>query len=344
MKYFAWFLLAFMPLCALAADETTVHQSKRGLDNWSLSFGLSQVIGSGSFSQNEYIRASNDYVGQSFNLGFAYKGLEILEQPIQLSLKSSMDLEWTAPTHGGRRRLILNDTRVSAVLPDLWTEPLSGMGLSLKTSIVLPTSISSYQVKKQLFVATFGANAAGQWGIFSLDLGLQFSKYFGATIGRYYGISPAGCGLPTSASVEEFTPDCSAEMVRQQEGFPNVSAAIGASIALGIELFDHLSLTYGLGVRSYFKYSIAQDNWTSVHASAGVGRRDYFSPSWTLSYPLSRKFELPLDFSVFVDASAFHSVRSADDKRIFAPLVFNTFGQLAADGYGSLSMGVSGNW
>ena len=344
MKYLAWFLLAFAPFYALAAEEPTVHHSKQNIDNWSLNFGLSQVIGSGTFSQNEYVRGSNDYVGQSFRLGFSYAGLEILEQPVRLSLNSSMDVEWTAPTHGGRRRFALNDTRMSLVIPELWTEPHSGMALSVNAAVLLPTSISSYRLKKQLFVATLGAYASGKWGIFSLDLGVQVSKYAGSTIGTYYGISPAGCGLPTSASAEEFTPDCSSDLVGLQEGFPNVSVSIGSEVGLGVELFDHLSLRYNLGIRSYFKYSIARDGLSSENALGGVRRRDYFSPSWTLSYPLSQKVELPLELSLFVDASAFHHVRSTDNKRVFAPLVFNTFGNLAADGYGSLSLGVSGSW
>ena len=130
MKYLAWFLLAFAPFYALAAEEPTVHHSKQNTDNWSLSFGLSQVIGSGTFSQNEYVRGSNDYVGQSFSLGFSYVGLEVLEQPVRLSVNSSMDVEWTAPTHGGRRRFALNDTRMSLAIPEVWTEPHSGMALT----------------------------------------------------------------------------------------------------------------------------------------------------------------------------------------------------------------------
>ena len=178
----------------------------------------------------------------------------------------------------------------------------------------------------------------------SLDLGLQVSKYAGSTIGTHYGIRPAGCGLPTSAAVEEFTPDCSSDLVEMQEGFPNVSVALGVSGALAVELFDHLTLSYGLGLRSYFKYAISNDGMSSVNALGGVQRRDYFSPSWTLRYPLSRKLELPLDLSVFVDASAFHSTLTADRKRVFVPVVFNTFGKLAANGYGSLSIGLSGSW
>ena len=117
-----------------------------------------------------------------------------------------------------------------------------------------------------------------------------------------------------------------------------------SSASLSLELFDHLRLSYALGFKSYFKYAQPQDDFTSGNAQGGVRRSDYFSPSWSLSYPLSDKLELPLDLSVFVDASAFHRVRSADNKRIFAPLVFNTFSSLAANGYGSLSLGFSGRW
>ena len=128
------------------------------------------------------------------------------------------------------------------------------------------------------------------------------------------------------------------------EGFPNVSFALGAQSNLAVELFDHLSLSYGLGVRSYFKYAMVNDSFTSGNAQTGRAQRHYFNPSWTLSYPLSRKIELPVELSVFLDASAFHSTLRADRRRIFIPAVFNTFGKLAANGYGSLSLGVSGSW
>ena len=344
MKYVAWFLLVFGPVYAAAAQGVTAQETKQERSDWSLNFGLSQVIGSGTFSHNEYVRSSSDYVGQSLNLGLAYRGLHLFEQPVTLSVRSSLDIEWTAPTHGGRRRLSLNDTRLSLHLPTLWREPLTGMELGFKTSLLLPTSISSYRVKKQILVATLGADLSGRWGIFSLDIGFQASKFAGATIGTHYGIRPAGCGLPTSASAEEFTPDCSAELIGQQAGFPNVSVALATTFAVGIELFDHLNLSYSLGLRNYFKYAVADDERSSINAIGGIVRRDYFSPSWTLSYPLSQKIELPIELSLFADASAFHSMRTADRQRVFVPMVFNTFGKLAADGYGSLSLGFSGSW
>ena len=344
MKYVAWFLLVFGPVYAAAAQDVTAQETKQERSDWSLNFGLSQVIGSGTFSQNQYVRNSSDYVGQSFSLGLAYRGMNLFEQPVTFSIQSSSDIEWTAPTHGGRRRVSFNDTRLSLRAPGILKEPLTGMVLGFKTSLLFPTSISSYRVKKQVLVATLGADLSGRWGILSLDIGFQASKFAGATIGTHYGIRPAGCGLPTSASSEEFTPDCSAELIGQQEGFPNVSVALATDFALSIEMFDHLSLSYGLGIRNFFKYSVTEDELSPEYARGGVVRRDYFSPSWTLSYPLSQKIELPIELSVFVDASAFHSMRKADRQRVFVPVVFNAFGNLAANGYGSLSLGVSGSW
>ena len=130
-------------------------------------------------------------------------------------------------------------------------------------------------------------------------------QVYGSRVGIHYGLRPAGCGLPTSAGPEEFTPDCSAELIGLNEGFPNVSFALGAQSTLAVELFDHLSLSYGLGVRSYFKYAMVNDSFTSGNAQTGRAQRHYFNPSWTLSYPLSRKIELPVELSVFLDASAF---------------------------------------
>lgn len=345
MKYIAWLALAFLPFSAFGAEQTVSDIDTNGSKApWSLNFGWSQVVGSGTFSGDSHVRAVSDYVGQSFELGVSYTGLEVLDNQLDLSIRSSMDVEFTAPTHGGRRRVTFNDTRLSLSLPALYTESWSGIELGLNASLTLPTSVTSYRVKKQWLVATVGTSATGSWGILEVDLTLRASKYMGSTIGAHYGLLPAGCGVPTSAGAEEFTPNCNPDMVQLQEGFANVSVSLASALTLSVELFDHLSLSYGLGVRSYFKYSLPEDELTSVNAIGGLRRLDYFSPSWSISYPLSKKIELPFEMSVYVDASAFHSVRTADDKAVFLPLVFNTFGTLAANGYGSLSLGFSGRW
>ena len=174
-------------------------------------------------------------------------------------------------------------------MPEIWREPVSGISIDVRASLSLPTSVSSYRVKKQILVASLGVGARGEWGIFSASMSLNASKYAGSRVGIHYGLRPAGCGLPTSAGPEEFTPDCSAELIGLNEGFPNVSFALGAQSTLAVELFDHLSLSYGRG--AFILNAMVNDSFTSGNAQTGRAQRHYFNPSWTLSYPLSRKIE-----------------------------------------------------
>lgn len=345
MKYLAWIALAFLPFSAFASDTTAFENSEpKPPEGWSLEFGWSQVVGSGTFSSNSFTRSSSDYVGQFFEVGASYSALDLFGKSLRLSVGTSLDVEFTSPTHGGRRQVTLNDTRLSMAIPVIYTESLTGLEFGLHGSLTLPTSVTSHRVKRQWLVATVGASSSGQWGILGASLSLSASKYAGATVSTQYGLLPAGCAVPTSANDEEFTPDCLSETSALEQGFANVSVSLASSVSLSLELFDHLRLSYALGLKSYFKYAQPQDEFTSANATGGVRRMDYFSPSWSLRYPLSKKIELPLELSVFVDASAFHRVRSADNKQVFAPLVFNAFTGLAANGYGSLSLGFSGSW
>ena len=102
MKYIAWILLALAPGSALASEELNALRAATGNSPWALDFEVSQVI-SGTFSQNEYIRQSSDYVGQTFRLGLSLNDLNVFEQSVHISIQSSADVEWTSPTHGGRR-------------------------------------------------------------------------------------------------------------------------------------------------------------------------------------------------------------------------------------------------
>ncbi|MBT6179381.1 MAG: hypothetical protein HOI23_19210 [Deltaproteobacteria bacterium] len=345
MKYLAWIALAFLPFSAFASDATNLEQSDPSTrDAWSFHFDWAQVVGSGTFASNSFTRSSSDYVGQSFGIGLSYDALELQGKSLRLSLGTSVDIEFTAPTHGGLRRVTLNDTYLRAAIPALYTETFTGFEIGVFGSLTLPTSITSYRVKRQWFVVSAGISASAQWGILEAMLSTHASKYAGATVSTQYGLLPAGCGLPSSASDEEFTPDCLDETTALEQGFANVSVSVSSSASLSVEIFDHLLLSYALGVKSFFKYAQPQDVFTSDNATGGLRRMDFFSPSWSLRYPLSKKMELPLELSIFVDASAFHRVRSADNKRVLAPIVFNAFGALAANGYGSLSTGVSGSW
>lgn len=346
MRIVILFALLGLPAIAVASeDPIQAEVTNSWNDDWSLEFSWAQVIGSGSFSANSHVRAVSDYVGQSLGLSVSYQGLTWGEQSISLSLATSVDLEFSAPTHGGRRRFSLNDTTLRLSLPEFYKEPLSDIVFSAHAAFTMPTSVTSYLVKEQWLVASLGLAAHREVGLVDFTMGLKAAVFaHGSPVSKSYGLAPAGCGIPTSATLVEFTPTCDAQQVHLQAGFPNTFALVSTSYGVEVELFDHLSLAYHLGIHSYFHYGIPDDSLRAENATSGVTRHDFFSPSWTLSYPLSQKLDLPLDLTVTLDASAFHRVLSSDQSAVIGPWVFNTFGELAANGYGSLSLGFSGGW
>ena len=336
-----------------ASAAADVHvASKTSEKPWNVSVGVSNVVGSGTFVTNPYIRQSSDWVGQSWSVGAGY-GFDVFGRELVLRSSWSFDYEFTTPNGAIPRRVSPHDFRISLSESESYRDELTGVVLSSGLQLTLPVSHESRGATDLYFALGLSGDLSRSFGPVSLSWSLGMTKYVqGSTIKRSYGIERCGAGQgrgPTDAV--SFSPDaCSAVQGLHPEGFPNTSMLLNNQLAVSWQVAAHITASYSVGLNQYFKYGMpSDDSLTSVHARGGVRRVDYFWPTLDLSVGLSDLVdelgELPVELSLSTGISAAHPTRSADDQSIIWPFFAGSFGSgRAADGYGSVYLDLNGTW
>jgi hypothetical protein len=253
-----------------------------------------------------------------------------------------------------------SDTSLSLNAGSLYKDELTGINLSGGMSMSLPTSYASLNGRKKY---------AG----FNARLGL--SRSFG-DFNMSYGFS-AGHTLYESKVASDYTQvvsslnsgNCSAvgdDVFRCFAGSANPFLGLNNSLSLGYNITEDLSFGYSLSFSKVFKYAIADANdpytlpesgsslnWEGNPASdTGVGSSESFSTGLSLSYALSKSLEnvldLPFSLSMSAGISSSHSAQrwsNEEEKRVtYLPLLFNGWGDQAANGYGSVYLSLNGSY
>ena len=134
-----------------------------------------------------------------------------------------------------------------------------------------------------------------------------------------------------------------------ERGFANTSYGFSQGLSLGYSFLDNFSVGYNVGIANYFKYDIVpEDDVYTPEGSdldTGAGRIDALSAGFSFTCNvaglLEDVVELPTSLSATLAASASHPAQTLDNKGFIWPVVFNNFGNRAANNYSSISLSLT---
>ena len=338
----------------LSAAEPVVSEARVNAPAkpWHLSVGVSNIVGSGTFITDPYIRQSSDFIGQSWSVAAGYD-FEAFGRALTLGSSWSFDYEFTTPNGAMGRRFSPHNIRLAVSEAETYREPLTDVVLSTALRLTLPASYESRGATDLYFSMGVGGALERSFGPMALMWSVGLTKYVqGSKIQRSYGIVRCdGLVGRTPVDAESFSPQsCAAVQGLQPEGFPNTSALVSNRVSVVWNVTESVNASYSLGLNQYFKYGMPIDDvFTGTNARGGMRRLDYFWPTFDVSLGLNELVDsllvLPFELSLSAGISATHPTRSADDRSIIWPFFTQSFGSSrAAHGYGSVYVDLSGTW
>lgn len=310
--------------------------------SWGALAVLTHSIGSANFSSNDYVRGRNDYVTQTYDLR-AFKMWEVLGKRVITGGRFIFDVNLMEPNTNPDRRVVPYDARVYATLPNIYTEPTTGISFNGQVLAFLPTSYESINVSKRVFGLRGVAGARRSVGPVDFSYSLSYTH-------NYNTSKVAVRTAQVARSNDPIRDRDSNGVVHLGSGYANTQFDIVNFFGVNYNVTDNFSVSYSLAIQNIYKYNMYEnDALTGVNADGGRGRMDFLQPALQVSYALSsalgEAIQLPVNLSLSAGIASWSPAQSADNKTIMWPLFYNTFGQnRAANNYGSVFVDLVGTY
>ena len=308
---------------------------------WSLSARTAFSVGSAAFASNDYIADYYESIGMSMTLGAGYS-FEVLGQSLRAGFSFPFRVALQDEVNSNpSRRFSPFDSSLSLSAGSLFKdEALTGINVSGSFSWAIPTSFESINTRKKWGGLSTGLTFSRAWGGFTASLSSSFFKGF------HSSKVPLA---PTEIYRASDLATVNGDVAFIERGFANTSYGFSQSLSLGYSFLENFSFGYNVGVANYFKYDIIPDD--DIYTPEGsdldteAGRLDSLSAglSFTCNIAglLKDVVELPTSLSATLAASASHPAQTPDNKGFILPLVFNNFGNRAANNYSSISLSLT---
>ncbi len=320
---------------------TTESDDSEPTKPWSVSARTAFSVGSASFASNEYIRDYYESKGMSVTLGGGYN-FELLGTSLRAGLSFPFRVALQDEVNSNpSRRFTPFDSSLSLSAGSLFKdEDFTGINVSGSFAWAIPTSYESLNTRKK-------------WG--GLSTGLTFSRAFGDVNLSYSssffkGFHSSKIPLaPTEIYRASDLATVDGDVAFIERGFANTSFGFSQGLAVAYSFLDNFSLSYSVGIANYFKYDIVPDD--DIYTPEGsdldltAGRIDSLNAAFVFTCNVASLLEdvveLPTSLSASLSASAAHPAQTPDNQGYILPLVFNNFGNRAANNYSSISLSLS---
>ena len=325
----------------VTTDPATAEGADKPTKPWSLSARTAFSVGSASFASNEYIRDYYETVGMSMTLGAGYS-FEVLGQSLRAGFSFPFRVALQDEVNSNpSRRFSPFDSSLSLSAASLFKdESITGINVSGSFSWALPTSYESINTRKKWGGLSTGLTFSRAWGGFNVSLSSSYFKGF------HSSKVPLA---PTEIYRASDLATVNGDVAFIERGFANTSYGFSQGLALGYSFLENFSVGYNVGIANYFKYDIIpeDDEYTPEDSNLDTtaGRLDALSAGFSFTCNIAGLLkdvvELPTSLSASLAASASHPAQTPDNKGFILPLVFNNFGNRAANNYSSISLSLT---
>ncbi|MEC8050914.1 MAG: hypothetical protein VX210_09005, partial [Myxococcota bacterium] len=219
-------------------------------------------------------------------------------------------------------------------------EDVTGINVSGRFSWALPTSYESINTRKKWGGLSTGLTFSRAWGGFNVSVSTSYFKSFHSS---KVPLAPTEIYRASDLATVD------GDVAFIERGFANTSYGFSQGLSLGYSFLDNFSVGYNVGIANYFKYDIIpEDDVYTPEGSdldTGAGRLDALSAGFSFTCNvaglLEDVVELPTSLSATLAASASHPAQTPDNKGFILPVVFNNFGNRAANNYSSISLSLT---
>ena len=308
---------------------------------WSVSARTAFSVGSASFASNDYIADYYESIGMSMTLGAGYS-FELLGQSLRAGFSFPFRVALQDEVNSNpSRRFSPFDSSLSLSAGSLFKdEDITGINVSGRFSWALPTSYESINTRKKWGGLSTGLTFSRAWGGFNVSLS---SSYFKSFHSSKVPLAPTEIYRASDLATVD------GDVAFIERGFANTSYGFSQGLSLGYSFLDNFSVGYNVGIANYFKYDIVPDDDVYTPEGSdldtGAGRLDALSAGFSFTCNvaglLEDVVELPTSLSATLAASASHPAQTPDNKGFIWPVVFNNFGNRAANNYSSISLSLT---
>ena len=308
---------------------------------WSVSARTAFSVGSATFASNDYIADYYESIGMSMTLGAGYS-FDLFGQSLRAGFSFPFRVALQDEVNSNpSRRFSPFDSSLSLRAGSLFKdENFTGINISGRLSWAIPTSYESINTRKKWGGLSTGLTFSRAWGGLSVSLS---SSYFKSFHSSKVPLAPTEIYRASDLATVE------GDVAFIERGFANTSYGFSQGLSLGYSFLDNFSVGYNVGVANYFKYDIVPENDVYTPEGSdldtGAGRRDSlnagFSFTCNVAGLLEDVVELPTSLSATLSASASHPAQTPDNKGFIWPVVFNNFGNRAANNYSSVSLSLT---
>ncbi len=308
---------------------------------WSLSARTAFSVGSASFASNDYIADYYESIGMSMTLGAGYS-FDLLGKSLRAGFSFPFRVALQDEVNSNpSRRFSPFDSSLSLSAGSLFNdEDITGINVSGRFSWALPTSYESINIRKKWGGLSTGLTFSRAWGGFNVSVS---SSYFKSFHSSKVPLAPTEIYRASDLATVD------GDVAFIERGFANTSYGFSQGLSLGYSFLDNFSVGYNVGIANYFKYDIVpEDDVYTPEGSdldTGAGRLDALSAGFSFTCNvaglLEDVVELPTSLSATLAASASHPAQTPDNKGFILPVVFNNFGNRAANNYSSISLSLT---
>jgi hypothetical protein len=301
---------------------------------WSVSASYNNAVGSAVFVANDAIRSSAAMWANTLSLRGGYRVHELLS----LSADTSFAWEWTTPDSDTGRAWSFADIKVGAASPKLYTEEITGITLSARAALTLPTSIESF-TSSNLTNASLGLGLSRTFGPVSFNYGFGFTKNFHLRQANVRVEEPTTTGNVNVSDPylarHNFTVAQQAKLCFRRDGDAfcevagmNSNFSLSNSLSASWTIVEGLSLSLSYALVNRWSYSPPVDEFSSTVTDSsgarvvdGSGRSgDATSGGLDLSYAIP---EIPgldgVSFAVSFGFATMGPALTADGKSLRFP-------------------------
>ncbi|MBN2360514.1 MAG: hypothetical protein JXR83_13750 [Deltaproteobacteria bacterium] len=242
----------------------------------SASVTLDNSVGIGTFVANQYAR------NPQWSIGVAFRPSLTLWEKVNLSLSvaaaKNMLLNYT---YGDSymRQLTIGDVGFGVAYPELYREPVTGIGFGANCSFAIPVSMQSRSAT--LITAVRPALSVNwSWQDLSLNYGIAFRKNFH----MYTNVVHSRNDLPLSLQYRPGGAEDLGNGIIAEGGMRNGSHSLSNSFEASYTFFKTVTAAVGLFVNNSWMYTQPlSDQYSSEYAHA-AGQSDSTAGSISLSY------------------------------------------------------------
>jgi len=298
-----------------AQDGTVVEQeleAQRAKIPFGGSVSLSQSLGAGTFTSNEYTRRSSYDV--SLRLSPMWRITNLISLSLGVGVAASLVENYdSAVTY--KRRWVLSDTSLSLRNRKMVVIPGADIRVSGSLSFSFPTSPQS-QYRQLYFSSRAGLGFSREFGNLALNYSVSFYKNFNRYTTPAISVPDVGDHIVFAhfEGNEQLTNDLIST------GGSNTSFGLTNSLSVGYSFPNvfakgqSLSVTIAYDMNHSWTYqSFPKDELSAEHAIGGRGFRDSHGGTFDVSYQILEYLGVSAGVSTFV------AMKSADNKDIVFP-------------------------